>query len=233
MENQIQPNTPPVQSIPQTPAPVSPSINWSKILFFILLGVFVVIGSVFFGIQIGKNKISNSQSLTEQPMTIFTSPSTQLSPSTNPTSFPMETEIPAKKYTDLSQFMTPTVTVIKNGTEINTKYVSPDELITQIKILCGNKNYRNVAFSSVKKENGKYQLISSSDLSETNNDPSYVMAAEDLCGVVTSDATIEKKKISDTEWDYRYIFSWGGKQGYDIVFVNEGWKFVLYKSMLL
>jgi hypothetical protein len=59
MENEIQPNTPPIQSIPQ--APVSPTTNWIKIILFILLGVLVIAVSVFIGIQIGRNQVSSQQ----------------------------------------------------------------------------------------------------------------------------------------------------------------------------
>lgn len=65
MENQIQSNTPPIKPVSQ--ASISPSTNWQKVLIFVLLGLVVIAGSVFAGIQIGKNQISNQQPISIQP----------------------------------------------------------------------------------------------------------------------------------------------------------------------
>lgn len=69
MNNEVQSNVPPAQPIPQTPAPIlfSLTTNWSKSLLFIVLGLVIVVGSVFVGIQIGKSKTTNQQPITEQP----------------------------------------------------------------------------------------------------------------------------------------------------------------------
>lgn len=61
MENEIQPNIPSVQPFPQAPPVVPPSTNWSKILLFTALGLVVVSGSIFVGIQIGKIQVSNQK----------------------------------------------------------------------------------------------------------------------------------------------------------------------------
>lgn len=71
MDNETQQNIPPIQPLPQTP--ITPSINFSKILFSIILGLIVIAGSViagsvFAGIQIGKNQITKQQLITEQPI---------------------------------------------------------------------------------------------------------------------------------------------------------------------
>lgn len=61
MENETQ------QNIPQTP-PLTPlPTNWSKVLLFTILEFVVVAGSVFIGIQIGKNQTSNQQPIAVQP----------------------------------------------------------------------------------------------------------------------------------------------------------------------
>lgn len=65
MDNQTLPNIPPIQPLPQTP--ITSSANFSKILFFIIFGLIVIAGSVFAGIQIGKNQITKQQLITEQP----------------------------------------------------------------------------------------------------------------------------------------------------------------------
>lgn len=69
MENGIQQNTSPIQSLPQTPPLITPkqSTNWSKILLFTVLGFVIVAGSVFVGIQIGKNQTSSKQPIVSQP----------------------------------------------------------------------------------------------------------------------------------------------------------------------
>lgn len=65
MDNQTQPNIPPLQPQPQTPT--LPSINWVKIILFVLLGLIIVASSIYAGIQIGKNKTPNQQSVAVQP----------------------------------------------------------------------------------------------------------------------------------------------------------------------
>lgn len=69
MKNEVQRNTPPVQPIPQasTSVPDQSSTNWAIILLFTLLGLVVIAGSVFAGIQIGKGQTSNQQRIVTQP----------------------------------------------------------------------------------------------------------------------------------------------------------------------
>jgi len=85
MENEIQPNSPPIQPIPQ--APVSPTTNWKKIILFILLGMVVVAMSVFVGIQIGRNQITNQQPIVGQPTISPTQ--TEVNPTDLPTTNPI------------------------------------------------------------------------------------------------------------------------------------------------
>lgn len=67
MENETQQNYPPVQSPPQTPPLVPSSTIWSKKMLFIMLGLIVVAGSVFAGIQIGKSQTPGQQPITVLP----------------------------------------------------------------------------------------------------------------------------------------------------------------------
>lgn len=69
MENEVQPSIPPVQPIPQTPPIVPSSTNWSKTLLFTVLGLIIVVGSIFIGIQIGKNQTPSQQPIVTQPTT--------------------------------------------------------------------------------------------------------------------------------------------------------------------
>lgn len=75
MENEVQPITPPIQTLPQTPTPVPtpPSTNWAKIILLSVLGLIVVAGAVLIGIQIGKNQTPSQQLIVAQP----TTPATQ------------------------------------------------------------------------------------------------------------------------------------------------------------
>jgi len=82
MEAEVPPNIARIQPLPEVP--VLPSKNWLKILSFTLLEVVVIAGSVFIGIQIGRNQIVNQQPITAQP-TIIPSQTTTNS-TTNPTS---------------------------------------------------------------------------------------------------------------------------------------------------
>jgi len=72
MENEIQQHLPSTQPLPQVPTPVSPSIHWSTIILFILLGLVVIVVSVFVGIQIGKKQIPDQQPVVVKPTTIPT-----------------------------------------------------------------------------------------------------------------------------------------------------------------
>lgn len=59
-----------VQHIVSVPTPSSN--NWSKILLFIVLELIVISGSIFVGIQIGKNQVINTNPITLQPTNIDT-----------------------------------------------------------------------------------------------------------------------------------------------------------------
>lgn len=67
MENTTQTNIQPVHPLSQPPIPVSPSPNRSRAPLFILLGIIIVVGVVFVGIQLGKEQLSDQQSIFEQP----------------------------------------------------------------------------------------------------------------------------------------------------------------------
>lgn len=88
MENQVQPNIPPLQPT----SLVTPPNNWLKIIIFVLIGLAVVIGSVYAGMQIGKNQILKQQQIVIQPTIIPTqteiNPTTVLPTKLNPTADP-------------------------------------------------------------------------------------------------------------------------------------------------
>jgi len=69
MENEVQPNVPPAQPLPKVP--ILPSKNLPKILMFTILGLTVVAGSIFVGIQVGKRQITSQQSTATSNPTAF------------------------------------------------------------------------------------------------------------------------------------------------------------------
>jgi len=83
MESEVQPNTPPATPLSQVP--VSLTTNWKKIFLFILLGMVVITVSVFIGIQIGRNQITD-QSTTS--LTETAANPTALPSASNPTADP-------------------------------------------------------------------------------------------------------------------------------------------------
>jgi hypothetical protein len=60
MENGIQ------SPQPVTQTPIQTSTNWSRIILFTVLGLIVATGSVFIGIQIGKNQVINTNPIITQ-----------------------------------------------------------------------------------------------------------------------------------------------------------------------
>lgn len=83
MNNEVQPNTPQTQPLTQFPTPVSTPTNSPKVILFILLGLIIVAGAVYAGIQIGKSQTTNIQPITEQWTNIPTQ--TAVSPTVLPT----------------------------------------------------------------------------------------------------------------------------------------------------
>lgn len=72
MENEVQSNIPPAQ--PLSEVPVLPKKNWLKILLFILIGLVVIAGSVFVGIQIGKRQIPTQTAANSTDLSVTPSP---------------------------------------------------------------------------------------------------------------------------------------------------------------
>lgn len=64
MENQIQSSVPYLQS----ESPASSSAKWSKIIIYGVMGLIVIVGSVFAGMQIGKNQLNNQQLAITEPV---------------------------------------------------------------------------------------------------------------------------------------------------------------------
>lgn len=103
MDNQTQPN---ISSF-QTQTPTLPSTNWAKVLLFVVFGLTVIAGSVFVGIQIGKNQtIKQQQPITEQPTNNLTQIVTES---------PASPTMPSPTNTTQSVKFTGIITEINNG----------------------------------------------------------------------------------------------------------------------
>lgn len=108
MENQIQtetsPYVPPVEPVVQTP--VFPPTNRLIVILLVLLGIIIVAGLIFVGVQIGKGQTINQQPITVQP-TVFPT-QVVVNPSATPIP-PSPTTIPTA----------PTIITITTGTTVS------------------------------------------------------------------------------------------------------------------
>lgn len=78
MENEVQQNISSAQSPSQTSPVVPTSTNKSNVLLFTVLGLIVIAGSVFVGIQIGKTQTPSQQLIVAQPTILPTQAITSL-----------------------------------------------------------------------------------------------------------------------------------------------------------
>ena len=85
MENETQQNIPLVQTTPEipTPDPTPPPTNWSKVILFTTLGLFIIVGLIFAGIQIGKSQVLIQEAIVITPTAMLTQ--TTANPATSPT----------------------------------------------------------------------------------------------------------------------------------------------------
>lgn len=95
MENQTHLSITPAQ--PPTLPSRTLSTNFLKILILIFLGIFIIVGSVFVGIQIGKKQLTNLQQITKQP-----------------TSIPTNDQLISTVEINISSTITPTIESINN-----------------------------------------------------------------------------------------------------------------------
>lgn len=72
IENKTQQNIPSAQ--PASPVPNQSINNWGKIVLLVLLGLIIIGGSIFAGIQIGKHQTTDQQQVAEKPTTNPTQP---------------------------------------------------------------------------------------------------------------------------------------------------------------
>lgn len=141
MENETQQNYPPVQSPPQTPPFVPSSTNWSKILLFVILGLVIVAGSIFIGIQIGINQKTDSLSISKQSST------TSLPlPSNTPSEKPVVSNVPTSENTNCI------ATFTSKYLDLHFKY---DNCAWKINEQLSNSNSGNTYYSIITASNSK------------------------------------------------------------------------------
>jgi len=140
MDNQTQPNTPSFQ--PQAQTPTLSSTNRVKVLSFILLGLVVVAGSVFVGIQIGKTQTPNTEPVIVQPTTSPTQ--TLINPTILPT--PVSTTNPTTENINCS------TTFSSKYLDLNFKY---DNCIWKITEQMSNVNSGTTYYSIITALNNK------------------------------------------------------------------------------
>lgn len=111
---------------------------------------------------------------------------------------------------------------------------SPDATATKLSVFCDLKNYEAVATRCVRQDNNnKYMKISSNDIleSDLSGVTGYIGSASALCSMLGVNRKVEKSKISETVWEYKYytnVLS-GSARVYRIVYFDSDWRFVLAK----
>lgn len=112
---------------------------------------------------------------------------------------------------------------------------SPDMTVTKLQTLCGLEKYEAVAIHSLKYENinQEYLRITSDDILKRDQTKpiNYLELAKSLCNTFETSRKVEKKKVSDLEWEYRYYAGilFDSSQVYRIVFFEDDWRFVMGK----
>lgn len=129
MENEVQQVVPSVKPLSQNqtlaPTSIPPSPNGFKIISFIVLGLFVITGSVLIGIQIGKNQIPNQSTVTVSPTIDTECPENQVQYQCDDGTIKIYSNIPGSgiSYKNL------------NGQTIDCPVVSPDYISENCKAM--------------------------------------------------------------------------------------------------
>lgn len=101
----------------------------------------------------------------------------------------------------------------------------------KVKALCELQKYDTIALISVKNTEGGYVRITDADVSRSNLDSGKgdMSLAMDLCKTFSNVRKIDRKEISENEWQYTYRYGLFHDAGriYRIVFFEDDWRFVL------
>lgn len=110
------------------------------------------------------------------------------------------------------------------------------EDVENIKKMCRNKQYQNLALQSLKDVNGKFSLITSKDLEKPDPLLSYLEKTKNLCELLISNIELEISEETNGIWNYRFIikpFPGGISQGYGLLFFDNQYRFILPRSHYL
>lgn len=114
---------------------------------------------------------------------------------------------------------------------------SPDRTATKLIALCNFEKYESITLHSLKYDGKTYTRITKDDILESDlkGIMGYPASAKSLCNVIGSGRKVEKLKLSDMEWEYKYFSSIlvNSNHAYNIVFLDRDWRFVLPKWLSL
>lgn len=114
---------------------------------------------------------------------------------------------------------------------------SPDLTVTKTQALCGLRKYKEVALNSLKYTDGKYSRITNGDILENSQSASvnYIANAKGLCDTIDASRKVEKMKVSDKEWEYRYYTAvlFESNRAYTIYYFDGDWRLVLSGNKLV
>ncbi len=110
---------------------------------------------------------------------------------------------------------------------------SPDATVSKVRALCNFGKYESIAVRSLKFDAKTYSRITREEISENDlrDITGYLASAKSLCGAFDTSRKVEKKKVSDSEWEYRYYAGilWDSNRAYSIIYFDDDWRFVLPK----
>src|SRR3972149_5354073 len=106
---------------------------------------------------------------------------------------------------------------------------SPDLTVTKLQALCAVNKYDAIVLRSLKFEEGKYSRITEGDIVAGSKDVliDYPAQAKALCGWIKSSRKVEKIKVSDTGWNYKYYTDilFESSHAYGIRYFDSDWRF--------
>jgi len=100
---------------------------------------------------------------------------------------------------------------------------SPDLTATKIQTLCSLEKYETIVLHSIALESGEFKRFAKEDLSGD-----ILQTAKNLCYRIDASRKVEKTKISDVEWEYRYYAGilFDSNQAFRIRYFDSDWRFV-------
>lgn len=103
---------------------------------------------------------------------------------------------------------------------------SPDLTATKIQTLCSLEKYETIVLHSISLEGREYKRLVKEDLSGD-----ILQMARNICYKMDTSRKVEKTKISDAEWEYRYFAGilFDSNQAFRIRYFDGDWRFVFSK----